>query len=105
MSSPSVFIAVHAGSWEIIDFRMWKGFSVGYLIKLHPGYATFLVGFIIPKSDIIFYSAGDHTRPAARAFVKVNYHPVFVSMSLFLFHNLPHLYALISLTGVFHHTG
>ena len=38
-----MMIAVHAWSWKITDFRMWKFFAIAYFIKTHPCSGTLFV--------------------------------------------------------------
>jgi hypothetical protein len=104
MTTFAIFITMHAGPWKVTHLGIGKRFSISDLIKLHPGNVSLLVGFIRPYRDIIFRCACYNAGPATGAFIQVNNHPEFVSVSQNIFHHLPRHHAFIILTGVFHHT-
>jgi hypothetical protein len=86
-------VAVHARPGKVTDLGIRELFSVGNLVKTHPGEGAFLVRLVRPYGNIVFGGTGDHACPAPGALVQIDDHAILVpgfSVVTFFFHELPH---------------
>ena len=71
-------IAMHTRPGKITDLGIGELFSVGDLVKTHPGNRTFLVRLVSPYGNVVFGCTGDHACSATRTFVNIDDHAILI---------------------------
>jgi hypothetical protein len=68
--------ALLTGHRDIHHIMGSERLAVGDRIDTQPGHSRALAGVLLSRRNVVFYRAGDHTCPAARATINIDDHPV-----------------------------